>query len=226
MGKENPEERSRTGSKNKIGRRSLLKVSGIGLATLSLPTMSVAAESSTEISAESVDPNEPATAETFVKKAIELRYNQQAESAYEALTSVQEQAVIDAYDRLLTTELDVSSSDEVTTQGVPVSRTATLRRKIPTGTVHKTTHTLSFIFRRGRPISSPDNDSTGSAGGLGWKHLGLQDSFLQNQGDVVFSTRIHRYQHPFNLFKEDALIDLEGHNNGSIRVVRKDIVRV
>lgn len=220
-------ERDDPETESTVSRRRLLKLSGIGVASLSLPTTKAAAESNTAISADSVNPDDPRTAESFVKKAIELRYDQQAEAAYEALNENQEQAVIDAYDRLSSAEFDWSSSEnEVTPQAIPISETATLRRKVAGTTVHKTTHTLSFQYRRGRPLTAADNSSTGSAGGLGWKHLGLLDSFLQNQGNVVYSTRIHRYQHPFNLFKEDAVIDLKGSNDPSITVVRKDIVRV
>ncbi|WP_231188359.1 hypothetical protein [Haladaptatus sp. DYF46] len=207
-------------------RRSVLKLSGTALAAAVVPAT---ASANKPVSAKMVDSSNPESTEEFVKRSLELGETKEVANAYQDLSKEQLGVLRDAINRLSSYDLEVderTTSSDVTTMAIPISKTATLRKKIAGQTVHKTNHTLDMTISGGK-VRSANNSSSGNAPVPLWHHKGLTGNYLdiQNNNSKAVSTRIHRYVHSVAgqvITTDAATIDISGYGGGGFNV-RKNI---
>ncbi|MFC4408425.1 hypothetical protein [Haloarchaeobius iranensis] len=167
------------------------------LASVGIPVTTSAARTDPEISAEMVEPGQPETAKRFVRVSFELGDTQEVRQAYRNLSDRQLRTVREAVERFSEVEVKLETED-VTTNGIPASKTASVNRQIAGETVHSTEHTVELELQSdGETVINASHTSSGSDEAPLWHHKGLDYSDIQvvDGSSQVDASAIHKYEH-------------------------------
>jgi hypothetical protein len=213
---------------SKVSRRDALKYSAAGLTALSLPVTSAAADSSIP-NASKVSPENEESALSFAEAYLKLDKKNKAEAAWRNLSDEQAQAVNDAIQNNIevrhqrTLNQGVSTND-LTTQAIPVSYTDKTQHIVATAIVYELEHTIEWNADTiNNSVSGISEQTSGRSPPPFWEYRGVNDSDLTTrtssfdsyvQGKVDHEQPLGDTYYPY--------LELRGSGNGSGETLQAD----